>query len=406
MSRAALLSIICSLLVLVAPGVAVAQHRAPHIRITGQGSGKSTLTVAGVRHDGSQSALVFLKVLKDNLQRSGWFQTVEGASAGIQVTGTARGAGGMGVAVTVEWLPSGRFEWSRSGGADDARPMALALCDEIIKRVMGRPGMASAPILMVGKRGAGTDIYACDADGGRLRRVTTDGKTCLSPTWLPNRAGFLYTSYLKGYAAIYRVALGPPARRDLLAGFPGLNNGGVVSPDGSLAAMVLSLPGNVELYVMNLGSRRLTRLTTTAHASESSPNWSPDGTQLAYVSDAGRSPQVYTMHRDARQGKRVVFGLSESVAPDWGPDGTIAFCGRQGGRYGIYTTQAGGAPKLVSPADGTDYEDPSWAPDARHIVCTRTAGRRRSLVILDTMGDAPVQLLSVEGDWYLADWSK
>jgi TolB protein len=168
----------------------------------------------------------------------------------------------------------------------------------------------------------------------------------------------------------------------------------------------LSLPGNVELYVMNIASRRLTRLTTTAHASESSPNWSPDGTQLAYVSDAGRSPQVYTMHRDARQGKRVVFGLSESVAPDWGPDGTITFCGRQGGRYGIYTTQAGGAPKLVSPADGTDYEDPSWAPDARHIVCTRTAGRRRSLVILDTMGDAPVQLVSVEGDWYLADWSK
>jgi TolB protein len=399
-------AVLATFIVFLANVFPASAQKAPHIRITGHGAGKSTLSVAGVRNDGSQAALVFLKVLKDNLQRSGWFQTVDGASAGIQVTGQARGAGGMAVAVSVDWLPSGHFEWSRSGSGDDARPMALALCDEIVKRVMDRNGMASAPILMVGKRGGGTDIYSCDADGGRLRRITTDGKTCLSPTWLPNRSGFLYTSFLKGYGAVYRVSLGAGARRDLLAGFPGLNNGAVASPDGSLAAMVLSMTGNVELYVMNLSSRRVTRLTSTSHANESSPNWSPDGTQLAYVSDAGRSPHVYTMHKDSREGKRLVFGMSESVSPDWGPDGSIAFCGRQGGRYGIYVTQSGGASKLVSPADGVDYEDPSWAPDARHIVCTRSAGRRRTLVILDTMGDPPVQLVSVEGDWYLADWSK
>lgn len=399
-------SLALCVLTLAASQCAVLAQSAPHIRITGTGSGKSSLSVAGVQADGSEATRMFLQVLKDNLQRSGWFQLVEGPSAGILVRGRVQGGGGVSAGVTVEWLPSGRFEWSRSGTAEDIRPLAHSLSDEIVKRVTGKPGMASAPVLMVGRRGGRTDIYLCDADGGRLRAVTPDGKTCLSPTWLPDRSGFLYTAFLRGIGEIYRVNLGAKSRRDVLARFPGLNMGAVASPDGSLAAMVLSASGNVELYVMNLSNRRLTRLTTTAHANESSPNWSPDGAQIAYVSDAGGSPQLHTMHKDSRQGKRLVFGLAESVAPDWGPDGRIAFCGRQEGRYGVFVTKQGGAFERASPADGADYEDPSWAPDARHIVATRTAGGRRRLVVLDTMGDRPVELLSVEGDWYLADWSK
>ena len=61
--------------------------------------------------------------------------------------------------------------------------------------------------------------------------------------------------------------------------------------------------------------------------------------------------------------------------------------------------------KPVSPADGADYEDPSWAPDGRHVVCTRTAGWRRSLVVLDTEGDPARKLFDVPGDWYLPSWS-
>jgi TolB protein len=379
---------------------------AAHIRITGEASGKNSLSLAGVRHDGSDSARLFLQVLRDNLQRSGWFQMVDGTSAGIVLKGQALGSGGTRVAVSVEWLPSNRFDWTRSGTVADARPLALELTDEIVRRVMRRPGMASAPIIFVGKRGGKTDVYSCDADGGRLRQITTDGQICLSPKWIPDRSGFLYTSFLKGYGAIYKVTLGANANRELVAGYPGLNMGGCLSPDGKLAAMVLSITGNVELYVKNMATGKLTQRTFTKLANESSPNWSPDGSQIAYVSDIGRSPQVYVMHKNTREGKRFVYGMSESVSPDWGPDGRIAFCGRQAGRYAIYVQGAGGQPQRCSPDDGTDYEDPSWAPDARHIVCTQTLGGRRRLVVLDTMGDPPVVLHATQGDWYLADWSK
>ena len=62
-------------------------------------------------------------------------------------------------------------------------------------------------------------------------------------------------------------------------------------------------------------------------------------------------------------------------------------------------------PEAISPADGADYEDPSWAPDGRHVVCTRTSGYHRSLVVLDSLGDPPRELFRVAGEWYLPSWS-
>ena len=63
------------------------------------------------------------------------------------------------------------------------------------------------------------------------------------------------------------------------------------------------------------------------------------------------------------------------------------------------------SPTLVSPIDNADYEDPSWAPDNRHIVCTRILNFKRQLVVLDTLGDPPRVLLNLAGDWYLPAWS-
>ena len=100
-------------------------------------------------------------------------------------------------------------------------------------------------------------------------------------------------------------------------------------------------------------------------------------------------------------------GYRESVAPDWASDGRLAFCGKpRGGRYGIYVASSDGAYSRVSPDDGASWEDPSWAPDSRHIVATRTAGGRRTLAILDSEAGSWVQLTAKPGEWYLADWAK
>ena len=70
-----------------------------------------------------------------------------------------------------------------------------------------------------------------------------------------------------------------------------------------------------------------THQLTGGDAKDSSPAWSPDGRQIAFVSSRGEKPQIYTIPVDGGEA-RIVTSLKQGVgsAPVWSPDGTqIAF---------------------------------------------------------------------------------
>ena len=170
-------------------------------------------------------------------------------------------------------------------------------------------------------------------------------------------------------------------------------------------ALILSKDGNPDLYVMDIHSKRLTRLTKTGHAAEASPSWSPDGSQIVYVSDTSGSPQLYIISNRGSRAKRISFRGRENVSPDWGRDGRIAYSSRRSGRYHIcvYDPEDGQTVQLTK--EYVDHESPSWAPDGRHIVYVRTINYNADLYILDTMGDSPIRLTNMSGDWYAPSWS-
>jgi TolB protein len=203
---------------------------------------------------------------------------------------------------------------------------------------------------------------------------------------------------------VYAVDLGSN-RRQQIAAFPGLNVGADVSPDGRSIVLTLSKDGNPDLYVMTLRTRRLTRLTKTRHAAEASPCWSPDGRQIVFVSDRPGRPHLYVLSKNGGKEKRLTFRGRENVAPSWGPDGRIAYSSRREGKYHICVMDLKAGEDTQLTREYVDHEDPSWAPDARHIVYTRTEGYRSDLYVLDTMGDPPVRLTRLQGDWYSPAWS-
>jgi len=166
-------------------------------------------------------------------------------------------------------------------------------------------------------------------------------------------------------------------------------------------ALTLSKDGNPELYVMNLASRRLTRLTRTPKAAEASPSWSPDGRRIVFVSDSSGSPQLYLVSRTGGQARRITFRGNENVAPDWGPGDRIACSSRRGGRYQICVLDPDSdEPETQVTSDYSDHEDPSWMRDGRHIVYSRTLRYESVLYVLDTMGDPEIRLTTMRGDWY------
>ena len=65
--------------------------------------------------------------------------------------------------------------------------------------------------------------------------------------------------------------------------------------------------GNSDIFVLELSTRRLERLTKHS-AIDTSPSFSPFGRYVTFNSDRGGSQQIYVMDSDGSDIKRISFG--------------------------------------------------------------------------------------------------
>jgi len=377
---------------------------AQEIRVVKASGSKCSLDISAYGAAGA-NGYVFRQTLTSDLDHCGWFSMVRPAS--FNVTGSCHDNDGtLTVDCQVQNVLKSNVVLSKNytDTSPNARRLAHKVADDIIMAIKGFRGICSGRIAMVGTATGNKELYICDADGGNLRQITHDKSISLAPRWAPDGSKIVYTSFLKGFADIYMIDIAS-GKRSVIANSPGINMAGGISPSGGEMLMVLSKDGNPEVYSKSFSSGQLIRLTRTPRAGEASPTWSPDGSQIAYVSDmAGAgSPQLYIMDRSGTS-RRLTSRGKENVDPDWGANNLIAFSSRRSGLYSIYIINpATMEERLISPSDA-NYEDPSWASDGRHLVCTKREGNGTRIYLLDTMGDAPVCLTPYGGSWSAPSW--
>jgi dipeptidyl aminopeptidase/acylaminoacyl peptidase len=107
-----------------------------------------------------------------------------------------------------------------------------------------------------------------------------------------------------------------------------LANDPQVSPDGKKIVYVRRFADAMtdrrysNLWIINTDGTDH-RPITTGNRSDSSPRWSPDGTRIAFLSDADGKPQIYIRWMDTGQTARIT---NLDQAPDaiaWSPDGKM-----------------------------------------------------------------------------------
>jgi len=379
------------------------------VRVTKSAGSKSTLDWSGLAVDRTASAELFRKTLESDLLKSGWFVRGAPGRSEFTLSGRCRDSGGaLKVKCQVYEVSSRRGLLSKgySGKNKAARQLAHEAADDIIKAITGKDGLFSGRLVLVGNRTGKKELYLCGSDGLDLIQLTKDRSISLAPKWSPGGKKIYYTSYLRGYPDLYSIELRSGDRKRI-SGYPGLNTGGEVSPNGRDLALILSKDGNPDLYVMNLKSKRLTRVTKTPRIAEASPSWSPDGNKIVYVSDMPGTPQLYVISRDGGRPKRVTGRVAESVAPDWGENGMIVYSALVGGHYQVCVLDPVSLrSKQITSSGAVDYEDPCWAPDGRHIACGRTRRFHSSIYLLDTLGDPPIALLENKDNWYSPSWTR
>jgi TolB protein len=269
------------------------------------------------------------------------------------------------------------------------RSIAHLISDAIYERITGEKGYFDTRIVFVSESGPAKNrskkLAIMDEDGANPIFLT-HGYLVLTPRFNPTAQMIAYMSYITGRPRVYLFDI-DSGRQEVLGNFPSMTFSPRFSPDGNKVAMTLENGGNSDIYVMDLRTRAYTRLTTDP-AIDTSPSFSPDGRQITFESDRGGSQQIYVMNADGSNQHRISFGGGKNGTPVWSPRGDlIAFTKQDRGIFHIGVMRPdGGGERIIS--NGWEDEGPTWAPNGRVLMYSRTlqGGRGSQIWSVDVTG--------------------
>jgi TolB protein len=148
------------------------------------------------------------------------------------------------------------------------------------------------------------------------------------------------------------------------------------------------------------------RFITNGQATALTPRYSPDYSQIMYLSYLGGSPSIYIY--DVRSGtQRLLFRTrNETYAPRWSPDGrTVLFSMSTGGNTDIYRIPAGGRqPTRLTDNPGIDIGG-SFSPDGRQIVFESDRSGAQQCYVMNTDGTNQRRISFFGGRCATPEWS-
>ena len=258
----------------------------------------------------------------------------------------------------------------------NTRRVAHIIADAIYERLTGEKGYFDTRVVFIDESGPKNDrkkrLAIMDQDGAGIRFLSDGRSITLTPRFSPTRQEITYMSYEGGEPRVYLLQI-ETGQRELVGNFPGMTFAPRFSPDGQKVIMsLLRDDGNSNVYAMDLRSRTTTRLTES-NSIDTSPSYSPDGSQVVFTSDRGGQPQIYVMGADGSNQTRISFGGGSYSTPVWSPRGDlIAFTKQSGGEFQIGVMKTDGSGERIL-SSGFQQEGPTWAPNGRVLMFFREA---------------------------------
>jgi len=175
------------------------------------------------------------------------------------------------------------------------------------------------------------DLFVMDADGSNLVRIT-DGEPALTPTWTPDGADIVFSRLVDGHTQlrILDLATRDESIVDLPEGFYRAESPSV-SPDASTIAFIGNRDGIVGGWLVEMDGTHLRPVLPALHSGDgdwASLDWSPDGEELV----TGTGGDLVIVSLDGTRTTEIAKDDALDISPEWSPDGNyIAFLSSRDG---------------------------------------------------------------------------
>ena len=272
------------------------------------------------------------------------------------------------------------------------------------------------------------DIWLASTLGESPSRLTTHKKSDTSPRWSPDARRIAFISAREEKSQIFLMSAfgGEPERLTE-------HKGGVRqiawSPDGRSIAFIADQEPTPEeerrikekddaivvdtnykfnrLWVLDVATRKA-RLLATGEAVTNDPQWSPDGTHIAYSTtptpraDDGSLSDLHVVAVAGGAPRKLVENAGADQSPRWSPDGSrIAYITSAGSDVRqsqlAVIAAAGGTPRLVAPDFLYQPNAPTWSPDGRTLYFGASVRTTTQLFAVPSAGGTPRALTDVRG---------
>lgn len=244
-------------------------------------------------------------------------------------------------------------------------------------------------IVFASERSGAVNLWRMSASGGSATQLTKYDKGMVLNPSAARKSGDIV------FEQLGRLHILPPAGQERVLDFQApsddianlvekrptnaLSGDLAVSPDGTKAAFVI----HGDIFTVKTDGGDAVQLTETNWI-ETLPQWSPNGKQIAYLSDKDGNPQIWIMNADGTGQKAATTGGARKERLMFSPDGKLIYY--LVGPYGAALFRIpvdGGAEVKVHPGPGVDSL--AFSPDGKWLVVSREdAAESNDLVLLRT----------------------
>ncbi len=273
------------------------------------------------------------------------------------------------------------------------------------------PTGGAGEIAFASDRSGLPQIWAMQPDGSGLRLITRLPEGACQPDWSPDRNRIIFISPCPAQQDAYEGASLFVINADgsglvPLPTLPGGDFDPAWSPDGGRVAFTSLRDGRAGVYLMDLATNEVKRLSRPVNY-ERSPAWSPGGETIAYVTTRGGFPQVWVMGIGGENPHE--FSTQEggrSAAPAWSPDGSLLLY-TQGGGPAFLTARQAGTPDAREFRIANDFHPaggPALSPDGLWAAAASRVDEQEEIFLLRLDGSRLTRLTDHPANDFDPDW--